>query len=281
MANALTATSRVSTATVVAVATPQTQEGILEVLSRLASGGVRPVFITLGAGVEVQRRDEEGVTIIDGLLPRYLDNAVAGLRLSSLPTLAWWRADELQVLDDLSSLVDRIVLDVEDPSAAWALVPVLATHTSLGDMRWAALTRWRDLIAQFFDIPEVLVAVETFDRVELRGLDRHAMRLLGGWLASRLPSKNRLTVAIEQGETASIDEARVLGADGALSVRLLAGRSCLETSVQMGSGHSSRRVVAAGDDRPMALLTEELRVRSRDLAFEDAVRAGALLNAEG
>jgi glucose-6-phosphate dehydrogenase assembly protein OpcA len=269
--------SRVSTATVVAVASPRTRDGIVETLAALATGGVRPIFITLGDGVEVRRHDSDGVTIIDGLLPQYLDNAVAALRLSSLPTLAWWRAELPDLLGELARLVDRVVLDVEDPAAVWPQIPSLVPHTSMSDMRWARLTRWRDLIAQFFDLPEVRAAAGSFDRVELQGADRHQMRLLGGWLATRLPAKDRVTVKTGHADGLAIGAVRIVGAEGALGVRLLRGRSCLETEVQMTAGHTARRVVPAGDDRAEVLLGEELRVRSREPAFEDAVQAAERL----
>lgn len=273
MANAVTAATRVSIATMVAVVSPRTRGGVVETLSALSESGVRPVFICLDGGGNARPIDRGGLTIIEALKPRYLDNAVASLRLSSLPTVAWWRADEPDVLDQLAPLVDRVVLDVDEPSAVWRLVPSLGSRTAVSDMRWARLTRWRDLLAQFFEIPEVRAEAGQFDRLELHGTDRHQMRLLGGWLSARLPAGDRLTVAIETGRAASIEAVRLFAAGGTLDVRVLAGRACLETSAQMGTGHSAVRVVPAGDDRPLTLLVEELRVRSRDMAFEDAVRA--------
>jgi hypothetical protein len=67
------------------------------------------------------------------------------------------------------------------------------------------------------------------------------------------------------------------GPEGAVSVRLLANGTCLETAVEMAAGPSSSRVVTLGDQQLAALLGEELRVRSRDHAFEDAVREAARL----
>jgi glucose-6-phosphate dehydrogenase assembly protein OpcA len=272
MANIVMAGSRVSTATVVAVLSRQAHAEIVETLASLASSGVRSLCISLGEGGNVQRRDENGVTIIDGLLPRYLDNAVAASRLSSLPTLAWWRADAPGVLDELARLVDRVVLDVDEPSATWSLIPSLTQHTAVGDMRWARLTRWRDLIAQFFDIPEVRAVADRLDQVELRGTDRHQLRLLGGWLAARLPAKRTVDVTIEQAGSAALESVRIRGRDETLAVKLLSGRSCLETTVHVGSRDPALRVASAGDTGSLALIAEELRVRSRDAAFEDAVR---------
>ena len=267
------ATSRVFTATVVAVVSPARRDGIVDMLAALAPAGVRPVVIVLGGDAEPERREERSAIVIDGLLPKYLDNAVASLRLSSLPTLAWWRADDTAMLEALAALVDRVVLDVEDPARVWPLIPALTRLASVSDLRWTALTRWRELLAQFFDIPDVCGSAESFDRVEIHGRDPDMGRLLGGWLKSRLPAAERMNVAVHSEGEASIDSVTVGGGDGLLSVRLLPHSSCLETSARVGRGHSSLRVVAVGDQRPQALLAEELRVRSRDLAFEDAVRA--------
>jgi glucose-6-phosphate dehydrogenase assembly protein OpcA len=277
MENTLIAGSRVTTATVVGVVSPRTQDGTVATLSALASSGVRPLFISLGTGAGVQRTHENGVAIIEGLLPRYLDNAVAALRLSSLPTLAWWRADEPEVLEQLAPLVDRVVLDVDDPATTWSLVPELARRTSVSDMRWVRLTRWRDLIAQFFDIPEVRAVADRFDRVELRGTDRYQLRLLSGWLAARLPTKREVQIAIEDGGAGAVECVRIHSADTRLGVSLLSDRACLETSVQRGAGDPAVRVVPADESTPLALISEELRVRSRDFAFEAAVQMAGKL----
>lgn len=262
---------RALTATVIAIVSPASRDEAGATLSALSRGaGVRPVIITLGDSPEAQRRDDGGAIVIDGLIPRYLDNAVASLRLSSLPAVAWWRAGEAGVLVDLARLVDRVVLDLEDPSGAWPLVPRIAELTAVSDVRWARLTRWRSLVAQFFDVPEVRAA--RYDRVAIAGADPHLARLFGGWLRSRLPGGAGVDVVRERREGAALESVELAGPDGWLAVRLLSNGRCLETVVEMRSGHAASRVVALGDDSLAALVSEELRVRSRDLAFEDAVR---------
>ena len=59
---------------------------------------------------------------IEGLKPEFVNNAVAALRLSSLPTLVWWRGGEAETLDALATLADRLVLDAEDPRGRLARV---------------------------------------------------------------------------------------------------------------------------------------------------------------
>ena len=59
-------------------------------------------------------------------------------------------------LDDLAELADRIVLDEDRPDGAWsASRRRCSTDSAFSDLRWARLTRWRTLMAQFFDIPGV------------------------------------------------------------------------------------------------------------------------------
>src|SRR4051812_35191853 len=55
-------------------------------------------LITLGDKAEPDIQTDGDVVIIEGLVPRYLNNAVARLRVSSMPSLAWWRGGERQEL---------------------------------------------------------------------------------------------------------------------------------------------------------------------------------------
>lgn len=268
--------ARVFTATVMAIVSTNTKKGIVEAMAQLAPAGVRPVIIELGDNPEPERCDEQGCAVIDGLIPKYLNNAVASLRLSSLPTLAWWRAEDPQILQGLAALVDHVVLDASDPSQTWALVPRIAEIAPVSDLRWTQLTRWREVIAQFFDIPGVNAAANAFDRLEIRG-DGPQARLAAGWLRSRLPSGDRLHVRIDGGGERAIESLQLSGGGAMLGVRVLPEQNCLETSIRIGDAPVSTRVVAIGDQRPHALIAEELRVRSRDHAFEAAVVAAEQL----
>jgi hypothetical protein len=259
------------TATVIAIVSPGVLAETAGTLASLSRGaGVRPVIISIGDDPEAPRRDEDGATVIEGLLPRYLDKAVASVRLSSLPAAAWWRAGDPRTLRDLAALVDRVVLDLEDPAEAWTMVPAIARLAPVSDIRWARLTRWRDLVAQFFDVPDVREA--TYDRLAIAGADVHDAALLAGWLKSRLPGGRGIDVVHDRRGGARLGAVELSGPAGRLAVRLLPNGTCLETLVDLHEGPATSRVVARGDDHLAALLGEELRVRSRDLAFEDAVR---------
>lgn len=261
---------RALTATVVAIVSPSSKDEACATLSALSHrAGVRPIIISLGRDTEPPRKDDDGAIVIDGLVPKYLDNAVASLRLSSLPAIAWWRAGEMSVLTALTRLVDRVVLDLPDPAAAWALVPALAEDAPVSDIRWARLTRWRDLVVQFFEMPDVRTG--TWTRLAVTGSDTFDARLVAGWLQSRLPGGRGIEVQHLATPGERLQSIELSGDQGILAVRLLPNGSCIETVADLRSGHSESRVVTRGDERLPTLLGQELRVRSRDRAFEDAV----------
>jgi hypothetical protein len=58
-----------------------------------------------------------------------------------------------------------------------------------------------------------------------------------------------------------------------LSLRLLPNNVCIETVVTLPATAPASRVVSAGDQKLAAVMGEEVRVRSRDKAFEDAIAA--------
>ena len=100
MANAVGTMTSSLTGTLVAICAPGQLDETRETLRALhARGGVRPIAVTFGDAPQPPVREVDGVTVIDGLLPRYLDNVVAARRVSSLPAMAWWRGGDAAVLD--------------------------------------------------------------------------------------------------------------------------------------------------------------------------------------
>jgi glucose-6-phosphate dehydrogenase assembly protein OpcA len=262
--------SKAFVGTLVAIVSAETRAPAVETLSQLSSSAVRTVLISLGDRHDAAPREEAGAILIEDLLPRYLNNAIAYARLSSMPTAAWWRAGDPRILPEVAALVDRLVIDVADPSACWPYVPEIARLTSVSELRWARLTRWRDLFAQFFDLPEIASSRDAWERLEIVAGDPYDARLMAGWFRSRLPHGDQIGVT-QQAGNAPLDSVALSGPGGALQVRLLPNRTCLQTAVRL-DGRVETRVVPLGNQHPLALLSEELRVRSRDHAYEDAVR---------
>lgn len=264
---------RALTATVVVIGTAERLREPAEALAALGEGrGVRAVLISEGDSVKPAVRVSEHAVALAGLTPRFLDNAVAALRLSSLPTLVWWRGGSPDALERLAHLADRLILDVEDPSAIWPRVPALGRLTATGDLRWTRLTRWRALMAHFFDVVEV--AATKFTTLSIESADPFAARLFAGWLKSSLGWTDEVQVELHDSPAgAPLRQIRLAGDGEELMLSLVPRGTCVQTAAQI-QGHSrSVRTVSLGDQSLAALIAEELRIRTHDTAFERAVAA--------
>lgn len=279
--------ARALTATVIVVGRPERLIAAADALEQLGeAGGVRAVLISEGEHTAPTARVTENAIAISGLAPRYLNNAVAALRLSSLPALVWCRGGSVEALDGLANLADRLVLDTIDPEAVWARADTLFERTALTDLRWAALTRWRAALAHLFDLPHVSRDGASVRTLTIDASDAFAARLFAGWLKSRLRWTSAVEIVIRpakdrtgdgDGSAALRPLSRVeLAADAfTISLSAPAGRDCLEASVDnTGAGDRAEpaaRVVPLGDGSLASLIGEELGVRTRDLAFEQAL----------
>lgn len=271
MAAARRTAPRALTATVVVIGAAARLQEPAEALAGLGDrGGVRAILIAEGESAKPEVRVGDHAVALAGLTPRFLDNAVAALRLSSLPTLVWWRGGSLAALERLAHLAERLVLDVEDPSVVWERVPALSGMTATSDLRWTRLTRWRALMAHFFDVPEIAAA--TFRTLSIESADPHAARLFAGWLKSSLGWRDEVTVELRQSrEGAPLGHVRLSDGEQELTLSLVPRGTCVQSAAKIrGHGHASR-TVSLGDQSLAALIAEELRVRSRDKAFERAV----------
>jgi glucose-6-phosphate dehydrogenase assembly protein OpcA len=279
MAHAVIETTA-QTATIVAVCTA---ERIAETSAALASlrqrSAVRTILISVGDDPQPPIDAQHDVITICQIVPRYLNNAVASLRLSSLPSIAWWRGGEVALLPDLAALVDRLVLDAPDPREAWTVVPQLAPLTMVGDLRWTALTRWRNLMAQFFDVPGVRESIGSFSKLEIRAGDLYAARLFAGWMTARLPEGETLATEVSNAPAgAGMQSVRLSGPKHRLSLTLATGHVCIETSIEASGRSVMSRFVPLGTQTPAALMAEEMRVSARDIAFEEALRRSGELS---
>ena len=273
MANLVTTPTRTFTGTLVAICEPgQLDETYAALRALHTRAAVRPIVVTFGDIPQPPMRDIDAATVIEGLLPRYLDNVVAAHRVSSLPAMAWWRGGDSEVLTSLAPLVDRLVLDSPDPEGDWRAAARLVEVTSITDLRWTRLTRWRNLMAQFFDMPGVRGAAAEFVRLEIAAADQHGARLFAAWLSRRLPTAQPLEVRISPADR-FVSQATLIGREHRLDLRLTAGATCVRAAVEGRNGAVVERTVSLGNQSLTALLEEEMRIRARDMAFENAVRS--------
>ena len=279
MADLVTTPVRSFIGTVVAVSTPERMKETRAAVARLQErAAIRWLVVSLGDEREPAIRDEDGATLIERLTPRYLNNVVASRRLSSLPAAAWWRGSEgtdRSVLRGLAPLVDRIVLDSADPSDDWRIAVDLFDETAFGDLRWTRLTRWRNLLAQFFDVPAIRAAAGSLTQLEIEAPDRESAALYAAWLVARLPSGPGLKVSVLPGAgTHPLTAVRLSGGGCRLELRVTPNGTCVRTTAE-GGGVPSARTVSLGDQSLAAQLERELRVRARDPRFEEALRLAA------
>lgn len=274
--------ARALTATVVVVGSPGRLAEAADALAQLEEvSGVRTILISEGEQSAPNARVTEQSIAIAGLAPRYIDNAVAALRLSSLPALVWWRGGSLEALDDVAKLADRLVLDTESPDETWTHAQGFLEGTAVTDLRWTRLTRWRSLLAHLFDLPHVREAAPRIQRLAIAASDPYAARLFAGWLrtALRWPASVAVSITPADGDGRSPLERVQVDADGTLvTLQVLPSRTCLQASVDADS--ASSRIVPLGDSGLKALIGEELAVRTRDLAFERALAAAGALAKE-
>jgi glucose-6-phosphate dehydrogenase assembly protein OpcA len=232
------------------------------------------MLISIGRKPRPTPRRAGETVALSGLSPTFVDNAVAALRLSSLPTIVWWRGGDPVILEELARLADRVLLDDGEPREVWRRAAGLFETAGFSDLRWTRLTRWRTLLANFFDIAEVRAAAPAFTRLRVRGADRVAAELLASWLAWALGRRDALELAFEENHRGAFIEAVAFGnARDGIRLRLAPSGTCVATSANLDRHRCGARTVSLGDQTLSALLSEELRIRARDRAFEAAVLA--------
>jgi glucose-6-phosphate dehydrogenase assembly protein OpcA len=128
-------------------------------------------------------------------------------------------------------------------------------------------------MAHFFDIPEVREASGAFSRLAIEASDVHTARLFAGWLSSSLQWNGRVSIGIRPSAGAAIQSVTLGDGQQELRLRLVPSGTCVEATARVSGHAGAARTVSLGDQGLAALISEELRVRSRDPAFEHALAA--------
>jgi glucose-6-phosphate dehydrogenase assembly protein OpcA len=262
---------RARTATVVAVGPV---DRLSDVVATLAAGdhagALHIVRIATDGTQSTTDEERPDVVTIAGLKPAYVNNAIAAVRLSSLPTIVWWRGGPAEGLEGVASLADRVILDAVDPWPGWSRIPPLFEQTAFTDIRWAALTRWRAALAHFFDLPRVKESAADFTSLSIAAADRAQAALFAGWLDASLGWQGRVRAAFIPASV-PFESVTLRCATCELVLQLLPDSTCVAAEGRIGGELMASRVVSLGSQSMSTLLAEELRVRSRDIAFERAV----------
>jgi glucose-6-phosphate dehydrogenase assembly protein OpcA len=134
----------------------------------------------------------------------HLASLVMPLLAADLPDFLWWPGGDFasnSLFEDLLPVVDRLIVDTahlgREIQSIASIRSVIAEESSapiVGDFTWLRLEPWRQLIAQFFDSPDVQRSLSTIDQVTIHYAETRddgssglaAALLTAGWLGSRL-----------------------------------------------------------------------------------------------
>ena len=156
---------------------------------------------------------EQATILASGSAVRSIANIIQPLLKPDLPVYLWWLGDppgrDDPTFIDLVDISSRMIVDstsffnpeqdIGTLSALFDTVPECA----LSDLNWGRITPWRQLISQFFDVPEyrsylagvtsieiehAVAPLATQMRTELGDVSPNPARalLLAGWLKERL-----------------------------------------------------------------------------------------------
>ena len=96
---------RALVATIVVVGPDDRLDEAAETVQILGDAGtVRGILISAGDNAAPPAHVAGNTVSLRGIKAPYLNNAVAALRLSSLPTLVWWRGGDSEQLEGLAEL---------------------------------------------------------------------------------------------------------------------------------------------------------------------------------
>ncbi len=170
--------------------------------SRLVVLAYEPRRERLDARVMIAAEDERSPgelallreTVVVELGDRHLDDLLTiadPLVVTDLPTLLWSPHGHHDIVQELLSLSQAILLDsVDEPSAAEALDRACELSEALYvvDLAWLRTTPWRERLAASFDPPALRRELQTITSVTIRHhpASTVAAMLLAGWMASRL-----------------------------------------------------------------------------------------------
>ena len=168
--------------------------------------------------------------------------AVRPLLEADLPLVLWWTTDPTrheQLFRDLGDECSRLILDLPDPGASAAalrlgLDPAICSYSR--DSVWFGLTRWRELIAQFFDLSCHHETLDRIDSVHIEALSPSPAtppRLalwLAAWMAGQLGWKPEGNPVNQTSDTGSVLTGGVSGPARTRSRSRSSPATCRQTS---------------------------------------------------
>jgi glucose-6-phosphate dehydrogenase assembly protein OpcA len=168
-------------------------------------------------GAEIFRESVE--LGVDGVRAPQRVQFVEALLVKDIPNVLWWAADRLfssETFSGLLKIVEHVILDSSGTNTETNALAEFSSYFSgeqrhaLSDLAWMRLDPWRDVVAQFFDDPDLREELSALRRIAISsGSDSEAL-YLGGWLASRLgwAVRDRSTFVDANGAVISFEQKR-------------------------------------------------------------------------
>jgi len=226
-----------------------------------------------------------------GPIATHLASLVQPLLIPDLPVMLWWPGRppfESRLFLELVQVADRLVVDTDDGFASEDLKRLLqmarqrGRGCAIGDFNWARLLPWRQLAAQFFDMPATRAHLAGLHGVTVwygaDGPSTQAM-VLGGWVVSRMASAGVAVEQVVRADSAMPPGIGKLmlyseGPDGRSRfsiTRLPGGR--LSTDTRIGDEDTGGRTVRLEQRTSADLLAIELTLPGHDPIYEEALAA--------
>jgi glucose-6-phosphate dehydrogenase assembly protein OpcA len=195
-----------------------------------------------------------------------------GLVAPDLPSVlwcrgsAWWESAEFR---ELIGMIGKLVIDSRsfaDHSKALKLMRKLRDeHQRVGDLAWASVTNWRELIAHALDAPvnrERLKQVQTVEVVGREGSSPMPALYVAAWLRRAMPNA---AVSVQHGPPGPGEVANVSLSGPGCEILFRRTESAV---VEVTAGSPERPVVLAPMD-DYSVMREELAISGRDPVFDE------------
>ncbi len=261
-------------------------------------------FCVERGGIDSQVCAEQITVHVQGPPARHLESLAGPLLIPDLPVFLWYPNGDVPrspACDGMATLADRLVLDSGAADDCGAFLRGGANLLgesgvpAVGDLRWAALSPWRSLVADLFSLSERAGELEKIRHVEIEHHEANECQalLLAGWLSSALGWRPQSLEHTEEGRTFGLagpsGEVTVeLTPDpsGAASsrVRLFSEELTFEIRASRSGEHASACSTVMRGDEPVGertvrlgipnvglLLGEELKLLGRDEIYESAL----------
>lgn len=249
-----------------------------------------------GAGAQVCC--EQVIVSANGEPANHLTGIITPLLIPDLPVYLWWMGEphyESETFSNLMRSAQKLIIDSGSfsPSpASFRQALELSRKTrdvcAVNDLNWMRLWPWFEVVAQFFDEPNLRPHLYGIQRVAAeyaQGSPAQAV-MLAGWLFSRLgesPTQVELKPAPGPGAgSGNIQSFRMdtqaAGETASFSVSLAqTGAGHMQARVRVGGKDLLDRVVVATDRSDVEMLDIALESCHRDLPYEESLEIAAKL----